>query len=443
MYSYQPDRKETPYAGPRLEVRSEEVQDILGQMPGWTIRWGITVVFGVVATILLAGWVVRYPDTVEAKVELTTRTPPASHVARTDGRLTLLVRNNQPVRPGDYLAVLENAARTGDVNYLAGQLAAFRAAFHGGRNRVSALSFRDQLQLGELQAPYVAFLSSLSDYTRSRSLLAHDQQIGALRARTRQYGQLAVQLEKQSRLLAEELGLAEKRLRTDQQLFGEKVLSEADFDRSKNSYLQSQRAFESARKDIISNQIALSQLETQIAELGVAKVDTEEKLRNAVESTLRTLESQLMAWQQRYLLRTPIAGRVAFSKYWSNNQFVKAGEEVLTVVPPSGEIYGQILVPVAGSGKVAVGQKVFIRFDNYPAPEYGMVTGLITSIAPVPREGFYTVQIRLPRGLTTSYRKQLAFRQQMQGSAEIITRDRRLIERIFSQLRSLLDNATT
>ncbi len=87
-----------------------------------------------------------------------------------------------------------------------------------------------------------------------------------------------------------------------------------------------------------------------------------------------------------------------------------------------------------------IGQRVNLRFDNYPSYEYGMVRGTVQSISLVPRDNLYTIQIALSHGLVTSYRKELPFRQEMQGTAEIITRDLRLLERIFYQFRNLLDN---
>jgi hypothetical protein len=42
--------------------------------------------------------------------------------------------------------------------------------------------------------------------------------------------------------------------------------------------------------------------------------------------------------------------------------------------------------------------------------------------------------IGLPNGLITSSKKDLRFQQQTEGVAEIVTKDRRLIERIFEKL---------
>ena len=36
-----------------IELRSEEVQEVMGQVPAWIVRWGITLLFLVVVTLLV------------------------------------------------------------------------------------------------------------------------------------------------------------------------------------------------------------------------------------------------------------------------------------------------------------------------------------------------------------------------------------------------------
>jgi HlyD family secretion protein len=51
--------------------------------------------------------------------------------------------------------------------------------------------------------------------------------------------------------------------------------------------------------------------------------------------------------------------------------------------------------------------------------------------------GYYTAEIELKNKLVTNYKKELPFNQEMQGNAEIITKDRRLIERLIEPLVSV------
>lgn len=117
---------------------------------------------------------------------------------------------------------------------------------------------------------------------------------------------------------------------------------------------------------------------------------------------------------------------------------MQAGDVVMTVVPGASQLLGKVRLPVQGAGKVTAGQKVNIKFANYPYREYGMVTGIVERISLVPSDNFYIVDVSLPEGLRTSDGKTLAFTQEMQGIAEIITEDRRLLERFLQPIQALI-----
>lgn len=59
-----------------IELRSEEVQEILTRPPRALVRWGITVFFGVLAAVFIGGCFFQYPDVVDATVTVTTEHPP-------------------------------------------------------------------------------------------------------------------------------------------------------------------------------------------------------------------------------------------------------------------------------------------------------------------------------------------------------------------------------
>ena len=95
-----------------------------------------------------------------------------------------------------------------------------------------------------------------------------------------------------------------------------------------------------------------------------------------------------------------------------------------------------------GAGKVAVDQKVNMKLDNFPYMEFGILEGRITNISMVPvtdeTGSYYTAEIELTNELVTNYNKELPFNQEMQGVAEVITKDRRLIERLVEPLVSII-----
>ena len=114
----------------------------------------------------------------------------------------------------------------------------------------------------------------------------------------------------------------------------------------------------------------------------------------------------------------------------------------MAIIPPNGkDIVGFVSLQMSGSGKVKEGQRVVIKFDSYPYQEYGVVEGTVLAKALLPKnDKVISVRVDLPKGLMTSYNKTLKFDQQMQGSAEIITEERRFIERLFDKLISAFKN---
>ena len=45
--------------GKEIELRSEEVQEVMGQIPAWIVRWGITILFIVVLVLLVGSYFFR------------------------------------------------------------------------------------------------------------------------------------------------------------------------------------------------------------------------------------------------------------------------------------------------------------------------------------------------------------------------------------------------
>jgi HlyD family secretion protein len=87
---------------------------------------------------------------------------------------------------------------------------------------------------------------------------------------------------------------------------------------------------------------------------------------------------------------------------------------------------------------VAINQRVNIKIDNFPYLQYGMIKGVVRNISLVPDNQEYTVEVDLPEGLTTYYKIEIPFKQEMQGTAEILTDERRLLERIISPIRAII-----
>ena len=164
-------------------------------------------------------------------------------------------------------------------------------------------------------------------------------------------------------------------------------------------------------------------------------------LRLALDESKQNLENAVHQWEEKYLVTSPIKGKLTFTSIWSINQEVKTGELIATVIPlePSA-IIAKAVIPPSGFGKVEVGQRVNIKLSGFPYMEFGMLRGVIRSISLVPDSRGYIAEIELSEGMSSSYRSvNLKFIQQMDGTAEIITRDMLLLTRFINPLRAFFD----
>lgn len=419
-----------------IELRAEEVQELLTREPTWFLQWSITLLAMLLAAVLYGSWLIRMPDLVQASFTLTTVNAPKTIVVRHAGRLMkLLVRENQVVTAGVSLAYLESIAHHEQILLLRQRLnEAWVLARAGQLEQVAQLPLADFHELGELQNAYQPFALAHLElqtylakgfFARRRALL--HQEVSDLRA-------LSHNLEQQRDIQGKELVLAETDYRIQQQLAQQKVIPPRELRQEESKMLTYQLPYRQAGALLLTNLAAQRVKQQELLTL-------EKELAGQIQQYLQvlsTLQSAADEWEHLYILRAPCAGHVYFPTPLQENQQVSVGQELFYVAPGNTVYIGQIRVPQKNAGKVMVGQSVLIRFHGYPYQEFGLVRGKIKAIAAVPlREGF-VAEVSLPEQLVTTQGHRLAYKVGMTASAEIVTHDRRLLERLFNNLTAVL-----
>lgn len=420
-----------------VELRSEEVQEVMGSVPAWIVRWGITVLCAVVVVVLIGSCFFRYPDVVTADMTLTGRYPAAQVVARATGKISrLIVADGAEIAQGGVLAVVENPASTADMLSLKERL----TRYMGEPDSLAARLLADrEPALGDVQATYATFLRSLHEYRNYTALDYFPQKIAATREQITLYRQYEQNLRRQQDVTQAQHALARQQYGRDSALYTRDVISPSEHETARTAFLQSRQAVENAAASLDNLSIQIASLETTLLDLRLQEAEKGSLLRQDVQTATGQLMNAIHGWELAYCLTAPIAGQVTFTRYWNENQYITAGETAFTVVPRfSDELVGKALLPAARSGKVKEGQRVIVRFLNYPDQEFGMVNGRVSGISLVPSDNNYAVEIAFPQGLTTNYGQTLPVSHEMKASAEIVTEDLRLIERFFMPLRKAL-----
>ena len=419
----------------KIQLRSEEVQEIISQVPAWLLRWGISLIFLLFIALLAISWFIRYPDVIKASVVVTTNPAPINLVSRSAGKMLLLKKQNENIAKDEVVAVLQTNVSYLDVLGLE-KIVATGEGSSSYKNIYSLL--KQPIQVGELQSFLNNAIRSLQELIAFQQNDLHVKQNSHLQKQITSYKRLNINLTKQLNLMQQETVLSYEQFKTDSLLLTQKVIAPLDFNKAKGSYLAQQRSLKNTEAAIISNQLQIDILEKQLTELEIDRSAKEDQLLTAATTSLNELTSQIKKWKEDYLFIAPTSGSLAYLGFIENDQFIESGKPLFALLSNSKQLIAKAELPVAGAGKVKVGQKVNIRLHNYPYEQFGMLHGKVESISQIPEKEKYTVLISLPEGMTSTYNKQLSFRPQLQGETDIITEDLRVLERVFYQIRKLV-----
>ena len=414
---------------------SDSVKEIMGKPPSRILRWGTTILLLLFVLFFLFAWLIRYPDTIPAPVEITTTNPPVTLVAKITGRIKYFsVKEREEVKAGQLVAVMETTASMQEIDLLKQTIDTIKMP--------ELLSYRSLplfSELGELQEVYGTFLKNLSDLNTYLINDLYGSKIASLTDEITGIQEYISRLSVKERLYSENHRIEEKKYKRDSSLFISNVIPESQFEISHQSLLRVNMELQQVRLDHSTKSIEMAEKRQLLQEYRITRVEEKEKLISVLRESFLNLKAQVNLWENTYLLISPINGIVSFTKFWSANQSVLKDEPVVSIVPlEAGSYLGRIYLKMQRSGKVKTEQKVNIKLSGYPYLEYGVVRGIVKSKSLVPSGDAYVIEIELPDGLTTLYGKKLDFTQNMQGTAEIITEKIRLLQKLVNPFRYMI-----
>ena len=424
-----------------VELRSEDVQEILGTPPHWLVRWGTAIVLVGFAMMICAAWFIRYPDVVEAKVIITTAIPPVDVVARADGRIfKVLVPDKKLVQENELLAVLQSTADYNDVLNLDMTVDAWQRSDIDSLKQVSPIR---NLSLGDIQVDYADFVQQLENFQlgKSSKTAASSSNIGSIRQQITQLEQSITYEERGLKRVSDQLKTAEELYEKQKELFEQGITSRVDFEKERTKLADLERQRDLYEDNMLRKRNEIISLKKGITNESLGQAENASSTSSRLLGSLNTLRSSINKWKQTYLLTSPITGRVSFNAA-VEKKYVKEGEQVLTIVPPQNKaIVGRVMLPVENSGKVKPEQRVILKLGSYPYQEYGILKGFVIDKSLVPRDNQYYITVSVPtnenNNLITSYGREIQFEQQLQGKVEIITEEKGFIARITDQIFSI------
>lgn len=326
---------------------SEEAQEILGQIPPWTIRWGITVIFFIFSIIILGSYFIKYPETINSTAVINITDTTINIIAKKSGYIEhIFVSDNMNVSKGDILGVITSNANYKDILFIDSTFLSIPE--YSIDSIVYDNRIYEEYSMGNMQSDWITLSSLCKKY---KNFLDHTP-------------------------------------------------------------------VESGNEETYS-------------------------MKEKIKIEFKKLHTKIKSWKSLHLFISPTNGKISFVHNWKKGDLINSGESFSTIISnEGGRITGILQIPQYNFGKVNIGQSVNIKLYAYPYMEYGMLIGKISMLSSIPEEPIqgqsesqhYKAIIIFPNGLTTTHGKELRPIRQMNGTAEIITENKRLITRFIEPI---------
>lgn len=417
---------------------NEHLTEILDKPPHIFLKWGIFVISLVLLLLLTSTVFIKYPTSVKAIATITSEVPPQHIMANASGRLVhIFAKENDTVIPNQALGVLENTANTTQIFSLDSTINHIdQVVLH---DTLKYFPFYNYQNLGEVQEAYNTFQNSYIELIKYKELLTKNQQYNLLIEQKLINQTQVIEIKKQLKLFSKELAIFNNSYERDLILFQTGTISLEEKEKKESGLLKRKRTYESLKTKLTELNLSDNNLKQQLNSISISHLEQNSSLIRKVKEQYAVLKLALSNWKMKYLLISSIHGQVAFHKFWFANQYVKLGEEVFTIIPNTKQkLKAKLTFPIINSGEVKPGQKVLIKLAEYPSREYGMLTGQLKHVSLASKQGMFVAELDLPSTLMTNYNKEIKFKSELNGTAEIVTEDLRLIQRIFYRFRSIL-----
>lgn len=423
-----------------VEQHSEEVQEIIGSVPHWLMRWGITLFFLVLLTVLLMSALIQSPEIVSGKLMINSENRPQEVIARKSGKLMrLFVTRNAEVKSGQILAFMESTANHSEVLRLSGFIDRLQGELLNFKyDMVDTASINTIAQYGELQPAFQQFYLSLLQFKGYTRTGINSKKISVIKNEINNLKRLEMQLARQKEINRADHAIQQREFEAFKKLAEAKVISPLEFKREESKFLNKMLPIESSESALINNLTSQTLKEKELLEAESAMAEQ----RAAFLGKVQQFKSEIDRWKFENLLVSDRDGKIVFHRLLEEKEWLEAHKPVMYVADENtGEQFGELVLGQYSLGKVRNGQDVLIKLKAYPYQEFGMLRGKITYISNVLYgDTNYTAKVKLPGGLRTTYNKLLTLQNGLIAEAEIVTESRSLLSRVLNALRSVIDN---
>ena len=225
----------------------------------------------------------------------------------------------------------------------------------------------------------------------------------------------------------------------EQQSSYQKIIHQAqsDIEQARLRLQEQQKSYQSL---IHSGKLAVLKSEEQLKDLEAQIIVLKAEIFQS-KSQVKTLEFQL---GQR-MLRAPVNGTIFQLPIQRTGAFVQPSTLIAEIAPKGSALILRAQMATTESGSLREGMLVKMKFDAYPFQDYGIVEGKLIQISPTSRVAetnqgaiaTYDLEIELKQTCIPTPKECIALRPGDTATAEVIVRQRRIIDFILDPFKKL------
>ena len=249
---------------------------------------------------------------------------------------------------------------------------------------------------------------------------------------------------------------ARRELKEEEALFKSRDITKAERDRARSKVDDLEKSLADAKSGVAKTRVSLGALSETRIQNEIVQVENELAAHEERQRTrekrfaerLADLEEKL---KQEETLVKGVRQEGETTRYSSQfsgivtkihvkpGHMVSVGAPLVTIIKDSAALEGRSLVQNKDIGRMKRGDKVQIKYFAYPYQEFGIPTGRISYIAKKPgdvegQQSLYVVRVALDADTISKQgsNKEKVLEVGLEGTAEIKTGEKRLIELLFT-----------
>jgi len=414
---------------------SEEIQEIITAVPSWILRRGVTVIFGIILSIIVMSAFIQYPDIVKTNLRINSLNAPKPVYAKQTGKIVaLLKKEGVMIKQNEALAFMESTAEHKDVLKLHNILKQLNSTIISSG---VSLSMPLNLNLGELQSAYEIFYQQYLQYISTQKGGYYISRKTYLQKDLGEINKLKEQIIAQQGIQEKEYANVEQEYLAYKKLYQKGVISVSEFKQQENKYFSAKYPIQQSETAILNNNSDYATKQKEILELEntiqVEKVKFMQALGNMITET--------DSWLNKYVLSAPVSGTLGYAGIVQENQTVNSNQELFIINPANTNFFGEIQIPQYNMGKIRQGQRTLVKMKSFPFEQYGLIRGKISYISDVAfKDSVFIAKITFEQFENKDPHHKILLKNGMQADAEIITENSSLLQRFLRNITKILNS---